>query len=278
MLSGRYQLLEQVGVGNFGAVWRGRHLELATDMAVKVLHRDARAVRPHETAFESFRTEAVLAARIHSAHVVRTTDFGLTQEGHAFLVMELLHGETLRQRLQRGPLSPSEACRVIIDVCSGLASTHRVGVVHRDVKALNVFCVRDGDNEVVKIIDFGAAGTVDDPKGGVVLAGTPTHMAPERFVDARGTPESDVYAAGVLFHQCLLGTLPFVSNDIEALAKMHRDIEPRPPSAVQPALALFDAILLQMLDKEPARRPTASQVTMELRSTAALELMGGIWG
>jgi CheY-like chemotaxis protein len=269
VLGGRYRLLERLGVGTFGAVWRARHLELDCDMAVKVLHKDAKPVRPHETDLESFRQEAVLTARVHSAHVVHMTDFGLTPEGHAFLVMELLRGETLRQRLQRGPLPLAEACRVVADVCAALACAHKAGVVHRDVKALNVFCATSDDaNEVVKLIDFGAAGTVDDPKGGVVLVGTPTHMAPERFTDARGTPESDVYAAGVLLHHCLLGAVPFTSNDVDALATMHRTVEPRPPSRSRPGLEPVDPIVLRMLAKIPERRPTAAQAATALRGLA----------
>jgi CheY-like chemotaxis protein len=270
VLDRRYRLLERLGAGTFGAVWRARHLELDADMAVKVLHKDAKAVRPHESALESFRREAVLTARVESIHVAKVTDFGVTAEGHAFLVMELLRGETLRQRLQRGPLPPKDACRVVADVCAALACAHRAGVVHRDVKAINVYCASSDEGEVVKLIDFGAAGTVDDPKGGVVLVGTPTHMAPERFTDARGTPESDVYAAGVLLHHCLLGTLPFISNDVEDLARMHRAIEPRPPSRSRPELAPIDAILLRMLAKQPERRPTAQQVATALRG-----LIGG---
>lgn len=268
VLDQRYRLLERLGAGTFGAVWRARHLELDDDFAVKVLHKDAKAVRPHESALESFRKEAVLTARVHSTHVAKVTDFGVTAEGHAFLVMELLRGETLCHRLQRGPLPPKDACRVVADVCAALACAHQVGVVHRDVKALNVYCADTHEGEVVKLIDFGAAGTVDDPKGGVVLVGTPTHMAPERFDDARGTPESDVYAAGVLLHHCLLGTVPFACNDVDALARMHRTVEPWPASRSRPELAPIDAIVLRMLAKQPERRPPAAEVTTALRALA----------
>ena len=267
VLGGQYRLQQPLGDGAFGTVWRARHLDLDLDVAVKVLHRDAQPIRPDQTALESFRQEAVLAARIHSPRVVRVLDFDQTPEGHAFLVMELLRGETLRQRLQRETRLPVvEAAAIIADVCAGLDACHARGIVHRDVKALNVFCVAaaQGEPAGVKLIDFGAAASTDDPGGGVVLVGTPTHMAPERFLDARGSPAADVYAAGVLFYQLLTGVVPFWHQDVEELAVMHRMVEVQPPSRLMPAARAVDAVVLRMLAKQPEQRPTAAQVTAAL--------------
>jgi serine/threonine protein kinase/ActR/RegA family two-component response regulator len=269
VLGGQYRLQQPLGDGAFGTVWRARHLDLDLDVAVKVLHRDAQPIRPDQTALESFRQEAVLAARIHSPRVVRVLDFDQTPEGHAFLVMELLRGETLRQRLQRETRLPvGEAAAIIADVCAGLDACHARGIVHRDVKALNVYCVAasQGEPAGVKLIDFGAAASTDDPGGGVVLVGTPTHMAPERFLDARGSPTADVYAAGVLFYQLLTGVVPFWHQDVEELAVMHRMVEVQPPSRLMPAARAVDGIVLRMLAKHPDQRPTAAQVTTALRA------------
>ena len=269
VLGGQYRLQQPLGDGAFGTVWRARHLDLDLDVAVKVLHRDAQPIRPDQTALESFRQEAVLAARVHSPHVVRVLDIDQTPEGHAFLVIELLRGETLRQRLQRETRLPvGEAAAIVAEVCAGLDACHVRGIVHRDVKALNVFCVAaaPGEPAGVKLIDFGAAASTDDPGGGVVLVGTPTHMAPERFLDARGSPSADVYAAGVLFHQLLTGVVPFSQQDVEELAVMHRMIEVQPPSRLMPAARPVDAIVLRMLAKHPDDRPTAAQVTAALRA------------
>jgi|GEM_PF-818273 len=271
-LAGRYRLQRALGTGSFGTVWQARHIDLDLDVAVKVLHKDAKPVRPNETAHQSFRREAVLLARVQSLSCVRATDFGISDEGHAFLVMELLQGETLRQRLTReGALSVSVSCGAVADVCDALASAHRHGVVHRDVKAANVIVANTADDppgQVTKLIDFGAASSVDEEDVGVVLVGTPSHMSPERFTEPRGTPASDVYAAGIMLFHVLTGTLPFHADAVLDLAKLHRDA-PRPRSStLRPETAAADAILARMCAIDPAQRPSAIADSVALRAIA----------
>lgn len=271
-LAGRYRLQRALGAGSFGTVWQARHIELDLDVAVKVLHKDAKPVRPNETAHQSFRREAVLLARVQSLSCVRATDFGVTDEGHAFLVMELLQGETLRQRLTReGPLSLSVSCGAVADICDALASAHRHGVVHRDVKAANVIVANTADDppgKATKLIDFGAASSVDEEDVGVVLVGTPSHMSPERFTEPRGTPASDVYAAGIMLFHVLTGTLPFHADAVLDLAKLHRDA-PRPRcSTLRPETTAADAILARMCATDPAQRPSAIAASVALRAIA----------
>ncbi|HEY1097628.1 MAG TPA: protein kinase [Myxococcota bacterium] len=272
VLAGRYQLSEPLGAGAFGAVWRARHVDLDIDVALKILHKEAPAVRPGETALESFRQEAMLAARLNTPHAVRVFDFGVTAEGHAFLVMELLKGESLRQKLSReGPLTVPVACGSVADVCDALVAAHRHGVVHRDVKALNVFVAAvddDGPRTTIKLIDFGAAGSMDEDRGGAVLVGTPSHMAPERFGDPRGTPASDVYAAGVMLHQLLTGQMPYVADDVAALARLHQTAPVPRPSDKLPFLDVCDDVVVAMMAKEPAERPRAKELAAWLRRIA----------
>lgn len=268
VLDERYRLSRPVGRGAFGAVWEARHIDLDIDVAIKVLHRDAKEVRPGESPLASFRREAMLLARVKSPSCVRVTDFGITADGHAFMVMEHLAGESLRSYLERfGHLPLHDACDIVAHVCDALASAHRHGVVHRDVKARNVVVVEgDGGARQIKLIDFGAACTVDDDGGGVALVGTPTHMAPETFLSTKGQPAADVYAAGVLLVQLVMGALPFVGDTVEVIARHQRKTPPPRVSMVNPSLAPIDELVYAMLDKEPAGRPSAKEVAQRLRS------------
>ncbi len=272
VLDDRYRLTRPVGTGAFGAVWEARHIDLDVDVAIKVLHRDAKEVRPGESPLVSFRREAMLLARVTSPSCVRVTDFGVTADGHAFMVMEHLAGESLRTYLERkGQLDLADACDIVARICDALASAHRHGVVHRDVKARNVVVVPgDGDTRQIKLIDFGAACVVDDDGGGGALVGTPTHMAPEAFLSTRGATAADIYAAGVVLVQLLTGALPFVGDNVDVIARHHRKTPPPRVSMVNAALAPVDELVYAMLDKEPSGRPSAVEAARRLRTIAAL--------
>ena len=262
LLGGRYRLDVPAGSGKMGTVWRARHVELDVDVAVKVLHKDTPPVQPGESARESFRREALMLARVRHPNVVRVLDAGSdVATGYAWLVMDLLVGESLRVTMSRpGPRSVEGACGVAADVCAALAACHNEGVVHRDVKAMNVFLADvDGDVDVdvadvdgvdvagvvagaggrrcPKLLDFGAACAVDDVRQHDLLVGTPSHMAPERFSDPRATPASDVSAVGVLLHHLLTGALPFIAKDVEGLAQLHQTQRPPAPSSMVTAEA-----------------------------------------
>lgn len=273
LVGGRYRLDAPVGSGKMGTVWRARHVELDVDVALKVLHKDTPPVQPGESARDSFRREALMLARVQHPNVVRALDAGSDPSGHAWLVMELLTGESLRVTMAREQhgLSVEVACGVVADVCAALAACHRQGVVHRDVKAVNVFLaeVEPDARPVTHLVDFGAACPIDDVRQHDLLIGTPSHMAPERFTDPRATPPSDVYAAGVLLHHAITGALPFVASDVEGLAILHREKKPPLASARRPDLpAGVDDAIARLLRKNPADRPTATEAAALLRSIA----------
>lgn len=272
LLGNRYRLDAPVGSGKMGTVWRARHVDLDVDVAIKVLHKDTQPVQPGESARESFRREGLLLARMRHPHVVRALDAGVDVSGHAWLAMELLSGESLRVAMAReGGLAVEVACGVAGDVCAALAACHREGVVHRDVKAMNVFLadVEPDTSRCTKLLDFGAACAVDDVRQHDLLVGTPSHMAPERFVDPRATPASDVYAAGILLHHLLTGALPFIAPDVEGLAKLHQTQKPPLPSSLSANLpAGVDDAVSRLLRKNPADRPSAKDAAALLRSIA----------
>ena len=166
----------------------------------------------------------------------------------------------------------SLACDATADVCDALASAHRHGVIHRDVKATNVFVADttdDAPHRAIKLIDFGAANAVDDEDVGIVLVGTPSHMAPERFTAARGTSHSDVYAAGVMLFHVLTGSVPYRAEGVLELATLHRDAPIPLPSSRRPEAAAADALVAHLLAKDPAQRPTAAAAAAALRALAS---------
>lgn len=211
IVGGRYRLEELLGSGGMGSVWRARHIELDTSVAVKLMSPELLSSEHSE---KRFRREAQAAARLKSPHIVKVFDFG-TFDGQPYLAMELLEGEDLAGRLAaQGSLAPAEALRVVDAVAKALEVAHAAGIVHRDLKPANIFVERVGSDEVVKVLDFGIAKLMDSGSDTVrtaELAGTPQYMAPERLLGEAIDVRSDVYSVAVTAYQMLSATLPFPS-------------------------------------------------------------------
>src|SRR5689334_5150186 len=195
----RYEIIEQLGAGGMGTLWRAHHLELDIDVALKVVSaRGATA-----GSLKRFKREAQSAAKLRSPHIVRVLDFG-EFEGQPYLAMELLRGEDLAARLGRVGTLPFDACaRIIREVAKALEVAHRAGIVHRDLKPANIFLEQVHDEEIVKILDFGVAKDLNAPTepgsttaSGVV--GSPAYMSPEQVWAQEVGPRSDVWALGVI--------------------------------------------------------------------------------
>jgi CheY-like chemotaxis protein len=276
VLAGRYRLDAPIGGGSFGTVFRGRHLELGRDVAVKVL---ATSAGDDPEALARFRREGASACRVQHPNAVAVLDFGVNESGVAYLVMELLSGRSLEREIEeKGRLPPLRCAEILVPVCSALAAAHAAGVVHRDVKPSNVFLHLTPQGEVPKILDFGIAKVVGDQALGRNLTldgsllGTPAYMAPERFRRGPYGPKSDVYSVGAMLYEMLCGRLPFIPASADPLALVTMQAEEEPPSLrerqpdVTPAL---EALVRQALDREPSIRPSADQLARRLAMIVA---------
>jgi serine/threonine-protein kinase len=224
VLCGKYRLVALLGEGGMGSVYRAEHLGLKAPVAIKFL-LDAAAQTPQ--ALARFHREAQAAANLRRPHVVQIMDHAVDEvTGAPFIVMELMEGESVAERLLRvGRLSPSETARMVTQVARAVGRAHELGIVHRDLKPANIFLVRNDDEEIAKVLDFGIAKwapTLPAAEGLTTtsaLMGTPYYMSPEQ-VSGRGNVDgrSDLWALGVITFECLTGRRPFVGDSIIALA------------------------------------------------------------
>ena len=231
VLDGKYKALRVIGAGAMGFVVECEHLQLRRRVAVKVLHSTA-AAKP--VLVKRFRHEARILGALGHPNVCAVFDIGALPEGLPFLVMELLEGETLADRIDReGQLPLRDTLDVVAQICGGLAAAHENKVIHRDVKPENVFLVhRPGVAPTVKVIDFGISKIVEPDHTQLTHAGkvmgSPAYMAPEQTVGDAIDARVDVYATGVVMYECLTGRRPFEAHDIETL--LRRIQEARAPS------------------------------------------------
>jgi DNA-binding response OmpR family regulator/tRNA A-37 threonylcarbamoyl transferase component Bud32 len=275
ILDGRYRLESKIGSGNFGTVFKARHIELDHTVAVKVLRTSAAT---DSDAMARFRREGISACRVRHPNAVAVLDSGLTGRGVAYLVMELLAGYPLEDEMKGGRALPlARSLRITAAVCDALAAAHRAGIVHRDIKPANVFLHQAGGQEVPKVLDFGIAKiagaaameqrvTLD---GWIV--GTPVYMAPERFDGGEVTGEADVYSVGIMLFQMLTGQLPFdAAGDPMLVSVKHKHDPPPSLRTLRPeAPAAVEEAILAALRKHPQQRPTAQQMSARLTAISA---------
>ncbi|MBL8621497.1 MAG: serine/threonine protein kinase [Myxococcales bacterium] len=264
MLLGRYSVTRKIGQGGMGAVYEATHTLIGKRVAVKVL-LDKYARK--EQVVARLEQEARLASSIGHEHIIDITDFGQTEDGRTFVVMEFLEGESLSELLNReGPLPEQRIVDIARQIASALGAAHAKGIVHRDVKPDNVFLLRRKDKDFVKVVDFGISkslrasdvGEEDSPRltqTGMVL-GTPLYMSPEQ---ARGDEELDaridVYALGVIMYELATGRVPFTGTNYLAIISQVLNDEPKAPRAIRPELSEeFEAIVHKALAKERADR------------------------
>ncbi|MFI6340301.1 tetratricopeptide repeat protein [Streptomyces sp. NPDC050535] len=263
LIQGRYRLLDLIGRGGMGEVWRARDESLGRQVAVKCL----KPLGPHhDQSFtgvlrERFRREARVAAALQHRGVTVVHDFG-ESDGVLYLVMELLEGRNLSQLLEdnkQHPLPVADVVDVADQVSAALAYTHQQGIVHRDLKPANIMRLTDG---TVKICDFGIArlghdiGFTSRLTGTGIAMGTPHYMSPEQISGTEVDQRSDLYSFGCVLYEIATGAPPFDLDDAWAVLVGHRDTPPEPPRRHRAELPeYFEKIILDLLVKEPEGRP-----------------------
>ena len=262
---GHYRLMEKLGEGGMGEVWRGRHQLLARPCAIKLIRPDLLGESKRDAAIERFRLEARTIARLTSPNTVRLYDFGISDTGGFYFVMELLSGMDVFSLVQRfGPLPAERVVAVLRQACRSLAEAHAAGVLHRDIKPHNLFLCRLGvEFDVLKVLDFGLVKSLHDDATQITadgtLMGTPAYMPPERVLGAPAEERSDIYALGCVAYWMLTGRTVFTGEPMAVMIHHARTV-PQPPSKVS-GISIPDRleqIVLACLEKAADKRPSSA--------------------
>jgi len=281
---GSYHLLERLGHGGMGEVWRARHRLLARPAAIKLIRPLAATPIIGSEAASRFEREAQAIASLRSPHTVDLFDFGIADDGTFYYVMELLDGLDAERIVNKfGPMPAGRVIHVICQVCHSLSEAESISLVHRDIKPANIVLCRYGeDYDFVKVLDFGIVKAIDQPgtaEGAPTLTaltaehvvrGTPAFIAPEQALGGRPVDHrADIYGTGCLTYWLLTGQLVFTGDTPMQLLIQHAQAMPEPPSARTelPIPKELDAIVLACLAKDPSERPqTARELARRLEA------------
>ena len=266
---GSYELIEPLGRGGMGQVWRAHHALLARPAAVKLIRAEQLqgALEARDAAMQRFTREARVTAGLRSPHTIELYDFGAAPDGALYYAMELLDGMNLEHFVyQHGALVPARAVNWLVQACHSLGEAHAQGLIHRDIKPANLFVCRYGrDLDFVKVLDFGLTRPVAHEKDATLTAagerpGTAGYMAPEQVFGLECEPRTDLYALGCVGYFLLAGRKPFEADSAGELMRQHAQSPPPPlaGAAPQPVPARLEAVLMSCLSKSPDQRPASA--------------------
>lgn len=276
-LDGRFTIMDRIGTGGMGTVYRAHQLSMDRDVALKLLRRE---LTGDEQAVVRFFREAKAASRLANPHTITVFDFGRTHDGLLYIAMELLQGRPLSRLLleEPGPMAPERSVHIVSQICDSLVEAHEVGVLHRDLKPDNIFVLDGaGARDFVKVLDFGIA-KLQGPEGpSTTLAGasfgTPTYMSPEQAQGRDTDARSDLYSIGIILFELLSGRPPFEADTPLAMAlqkvqKKAPDVGHVAPDVVipEPLQATLSALLATRIEDRPA---SAADVQRQLLNALA---------
>ncbi|HEX6245630.1 MAG TPA: serine/threonine-protein kinase [Polyangiales bacterium] len=262
---GNFRIVSQLGKGGMGEVWLAEQQSLGTKAAIKILHPDVSVDATH---VQRFFNEAIAVSKIRHAGIVKIFDCGHVG-AQAYLVMELLVGETLTRRIARARRLPlAQVCDLGRQVASVLDATHAAGIIHRDLKPENVFLLADGR---IKVLDFGAALSDNKPNEKAGTLGTPWYMAPEQAMGNAPDRRSDIYSLGCVLFEMITGNCPFDAADGRVVMAKHiEDPVPTPESPTGPLPEGLERAITRSLAKHPdQRQQSAAEFGRELSQAGA---------
>jgi serine/threonine protein kinase/tetratricopeptide (TPR) repeat protein len=262
--AGRYQIIEELGRGGMGRVYKAQDTELKEKVALKLISPDVSA---DKNTVERFQNELRIARKIVHQNVGRMYDLG-KEEGRHFITMEYVEGQDLKSLIRQSrQLTIGTAVSIAIQVAEGLAEAHRLGVVHRDLKPGNIMIDRDGN---ARIMDFGIARSLKEKgiTGAGVMIGTPEYMSPEQVEGKETDQRTDIYALGVILYEMVTGRVPFEGDTALAIAVKHKTEAPKDPREFNSQICEeLSRIILRCLEKDKEKRPqSAGELRSELES------------
>jgi tRNA A-37 threonylcarbamoyl transferase component Bud32 len=273
---GQYQLVEKIGEGGMGIVYKAHHALLRRETALKLLTPD----RADAISIQRFEREVRLTCRLMHTNTIQVYDYGYTPEGIFYYAMEYLDGLNLGDLVARyGPQPEGRVVHLLIQICSSLTEAHALGLVHRDIKPANVFVTdRAGVPDMVKVLDFGLVRTVShtdettlDAADSEALVGTPNYMSPEAFATPAITDaRSDLYSVGAVGYHLLTGQAVFEGETMAELCRKRLEETPLPPAARigRPICPHLEAVILSCLEREPEQRPQSARELIALLATS----------
>jgi serine/threonine-protein kinase len=277
IIDNKYSIDYKIAEGGTGTVYRATHLQLQSPVAIKIMHK---ALANDGVAIERFRREAYAAMKVRHPNAVAVLDFGITSDRLIYVVMELLVGQSLYEKLRsRHHFSVEEANHLMQQVCAAVTVAHNRGIIHRDLKPENIFLHQEDGQEIVKVLDFGIAKVYDlnfteenmgQLTGGDAVVGTPFYISPEQCSGQEVDARSDVYSLGIMLYQLLTGEIPFDGpSPIIVLLKQLNE-KAKPLYEVRPEIPkLINAVVMHALEKDPRSRPaSATSFAQEIEAAA----------